>query len=221
MPLSSGIVSEEILQADPSPLERLSQGGALHVARMVRNGKVDEWIDGMREVVMASLDVIEEVAGVLERANDFTGPKRRDARAHPGLEGHRYPLGNGTPEPRCPLDWHTLSVLPQHLEIPGDGLPHSCSRLDERVTFGNDPWQQRDGDGVAAFDSRLEQYRVGINGALHNPGSGLSPRHDNHLQFESCVQRREARAAGQLCPDRYAQGTDWRFLNELKKELKG
>jgi hypothetical protein len=196
---------------------------------MVGDGKVDEWIDGMRELVVASLDVIEDVAGVLKRANDFTRSKSKDARTHPGLEGHRYPLGDGTPEPRCPLDWHTLSVLAQHLEISGDGFPDSRSRLLERVAFGDDPWQQRDGDGVAAFDSGLEQDRVGIEGASHKAGSGLPPRHDNHLQFERWVQRREAGAAGQLCPDGYgdsrgafiSQGTGWRFLDELKKELKG
>ena len=183
------------------------------------------------EEVVASLDVIEDVARVLERSDDLARLEGRDTRTHSRLEGHRNALGDGTPESRCLLDWHTFSVLTQNLEIAGDGLSHSCSRLVERLAFGDDPCQQRDGDRVAAFDSRLEQDRVRVDGALHNLGSSLPLRHDDHLQFETYVQRRGARAAGQLCLERdgrlrrqtalLAQGTNWRFLNELRKELKG
>src|SRR5439155_269013 len=64
---------------------------------------------------------------------------------------------------------------------------------------------------------------------------GLDPRKDVHVVAQSTVESSERLAAGRIdalvafppepqelrAKKIIAQGTDWRFLNELKKELKG
>lgn len=63
------------------------------------------------EIVVTSLDVVQNVAGVLERANDFSRLERGNAGRHAPLYDDRHALGDGAPEPGSSLAGNRLSAL--------------------------------------------------------------------------------------------------------------
>ena len=79
---------------------------------MVGHGKVDRRVSQMGEEVVATLDVVKDVAGVLECANDLLRFERGNARRHAVLDNHRHALGDRAPESGSSLAGNSLSPLP-------------------------------------------------------------------------------------------------------------
>lgn len=108
---ASGVVPKKLLQGQLGALQDLSQRGPLHLTGMVGHGKVDRRVSQMGEEVVATLDVVKDVSGVLECANDLPRFERGNAGRHAPLYDDRHALGDGAPEPGSSLAGNRLSAL--------------------------------------------------------------------------------------------------------------
>ena len=112
MTYGSGVVPEKFLQAQLGALEDLGQRGTLHLAGVVGHGEVDRRVSRMGGEVVATLDAVKDVSGVLECANDLPRFERGNARRHAPLDDDRHALGDGAPESGSSLAGNSLSTLP-------------------------------------------------------------------------------------------------------------
>ena len=79
---------------------------------MVGRGEADRRVSRMGEEIVATLDVVKDVSGVLECANDLPRFERGNARRHAVLDNHRHALGDRAPESGSSLAGNSLSTLP-------------------------------------------------------------------------------------------------------------